>query len=49
MKPCWLTRGVANYVSGTDEYSGLHGGGSLLGIPIGPGTGILDVYDGKVH
>ena len=36
-------------ISGTNDYLYLKGTGSLVGIPIVPGTSILDIYDGKVH
>ncbi len=36
-------------VSGTGNYVGLHGNGSLAGTPILPGVSIHDVYDGKMH
>ena len=35
--------------SGTGAYTNLKGNGSLVGIPLDPGTSILDIYDGKVH
>jgi hypothetical protein len=38
-----------HFVSGTGNYAGLHGNGSLVGTPIVPGASIHDVYDGKVH
>jgi len=36
-------------VSGTGQYAGLKGQGSLVGTSNFPITSILDVYDGKVH
>jgi len=36
-------------VGGTGDYVGLHGNGKLVGIPIVPGSGILDIYDGRMH
>ena len=35
--------------AGTGAYAGLHGNGSLIGIPQVPGVSILDLYDGAVH
>jgi hypothetical protein len=34
---------------GTGDYVGLHGNGTLIGIPIVPGQTILDTYDGSMH
>jgi hypothetical protein len=34
---------------GTGAYSALKGTGSLVGVPIVPGTSILDIYDGNAH
>ncbi|MFC2108878.1 hypothetical protein ACFLS5_05390 [Candidatus Bipolaricaulota bacterium] len=36
-------------VGGTGAYVGLHGNGKLIGIPIAPGSSILDIYDGRMH
>jgi hypothetical protein len=36
-------------VGGTGAYSGLRGGGWLVGTPIVPDESILDIYDGRVH
>ncbi len=38
-----------NVVSGTGNYTHLHGNGSLEGTPIVPGVSIHDVYDGNMH
>lgn len=38
-----------NIVGGTGAYSGLHGNGKLVGVPIVFGQSILDKYDGQVH
>ncbi len=38
-----------NVVSGTGNYTHLHGNGSLEGTPIVPGVSIHDVYDGSMH
>ncbi len=38
-----------NVVSGTGNYTHIHGNGSLEGTPIVPGVSIHDVYDGKMH
>jgi hypothetical protein len=35
-------------VGGTGDYEGLHGAGSLLGTSTGGGTGVLDVYTGRL-
>jgi hypothetical protein len=34
---------------GTGAYASLHGNGKLIGIPVVPGTSILDIYDGRMH
>ena len=36
-------------VSGTGDYAGLRGRGSLIGLSQDPDPGILDIYDGRVH
>jgi hypothetical protein len=36
-------------VSGTGDYTNLHGRGYLVGIPIDPGVSIFDVYDGTMN
>jgi len=38
-----------NLIGGTGAYAGLHGTGSLIGIPDVPNTSIYDIYDGKLH
>jgi len=38
-----------NVISGTGDYAGLHGNGSLVGTPIVPGNSILDVYNGGMY
>lgn len=34
---------------GTGDYAGLHGGGQLVGTAYPDGTGITDVYTGRLH
>jgi hypothetical protein len=36
-------------VGGTGAYSGLHGGGTLVGTAVDPGISIQDEYSGKLH
>ena len=43
------TTGHWNVIGGTGDYARLHGNGKLIGIPIEPGSSILDVYDGRMH
>lgn len=36
-------------VSGTGDYTNLHGRGYLVGTPVNPGISIFDVYDGTMN